>query len=50
MAGRAGRRGKDTIGTVIILCKVGLPSLVIPIPGKGFGLREKLQPGKGHPL
>ena len=25
MAGRAGRRGKDTIGTVIILCKGEVP-------------------------
>lgn len=27
MAGRAGRRGKDLTGTVIILCKGGVPEM-----------------------
>ena len=30
MAGRAGRRGKDTTGTVIILCKGEVPEFWCP--------------------
>ncbi|KAL0869185.1 hypothetical protein ABMA27_007468 [Loxostege sticticalis] len=41
MAGRAGRRGLDDTGTVIILCKDGVPDLVT-LKGMTMGIPQKL--------
>ncbi|XP_063831458.1 superkiller complex protein 2 [Ostrinia nubilalis] len=41
MAGRAGRRGLDDTGTVIILCKDGVPDLVT-LKGMMMGIPQKL--------
>ncbi|CAH1637688.1 unnamed protein product [Spodoptera littoralis] len=41
MAGRAGRRGLDDTGTVIILCKDGVPDLVT-LKGMMLGIPQKL--------
>ncbi|KAJ8723977.1 hypothetical protein PYW07_007957 [Mythimna separata] len=41
MAGRAGRRGLDDTGTVIILCKEGVPDLVT-LKGMMLGIPQKL--------
>ncbi|XP_059053154.1 superkiller complex protein 2 [Achroia grisella] len=41
MAGRAGRRGLDDTGTVIILCKDGVPDLMT-LKGMMMGIPEKL--------
>ncbi|KAM3962423.1 superkiller complex helicase subunit twister [Aphomia sociella] len=41
MAGRAGRRGLDDTGTVIILCKDGVPDLMT-LKGMMLGIPEKL--------
>ncbi|CAB3248994.1 unnamed protein product [Arctia plantaginis] len=41
MAGRAGRRGLDDTGTVIILCKDGVPPLVA-LKGMMLGIPQKL--------
>lgn len=41
MAGRAGRRGLDETGTVIVLCKDGVPDLVT-LKGMMLGIPQKL--------
>lgn len=46
MAGRAGRRGKDTVGTVMVLCKKEVPEaseLITMALGKPTSLESKFQ-------